>query len=357
YAFDARTGKKVWQYQTKDDGPTAAVVADGYVAFNTESCELYVLTVSGKLVWKKWLGDPLMSMPAIADGKLYMAYPDSKGDKNHHLACFDLKTGKEFWKKPIEGEIITAPIVEGGQVYLATLEGSLYCFRGKNGTRAWKEKKNATSAPVVGNERCYFSRREEKRFTKGEKKHIQQTEQVASRGTGARHAIKDLTATARTADYLDYSKRRSSGKEAESQKKDAGVGFGGDKGDAKIAQGKSNLGQGSVHGIWSFQGSRPFLSKDRLYSAMGDALVCVDPKTEKVLWKKKLAELGKKEKGKAPLLDSVVTPPALVNDKLFVGTSHGDVICLSAKSGQELWRANVGEPVEFQPAVVKGRVY
>src|SRR5713226_7810620 len=43
YAFDAETGKSVWQYITSDDGPTAAVIADGYVAFNTESCELEVL--------------------------------------------------------------------------------------------------------------------------------------------------------------------------------------------------------------------------------------------------------------------------------------------------------------------------
>src|SRR5258708_1701707 len=39
YAFDARTGKQIWQYRTGDDGPTAAVVADGCIAFNTESCE------------------------------------------------------------------------------------------------------------------------------------------------------------------------------------------------------------------------------------------------------------------------------------------------------------------------------
>ena len=64
-ALDPVTGKKVWTYRTKDDGPTAAVVADGYVAFNTESCELEVVTAAkGQSVWKKWLGDPLMSMPA-----------------------------------------------------------------------------------------------------------------------------------------------------------------------------------------------------------------------------------------------------------------------------------------------------
>jgi Ca-activated chloride channel family protein len=357
YAFDAETGKKVWQYQTKDDGPTAAVVAEGYVVFNTESCELEVLTVAGKPVWKKWLGDPLMSMPAIAGGKVYMAYPNSKGNRQHYLACFDLKTGKESWKKVIAGDIITAPVVEGRRVYLATLEGTLYCFRRKDGTLVWKETKNATSAPAVWNDHCYFSRREETTSGKGKEKIKQQTEQVAKRGTSAKDSIKDLRATVRKADYLDYSKRRTSGKEAASQGKDAGVGFGGGKGDAKIGQGQKNLGQGSVHGIWSYQGSKPFLSKDRLYSAMGDALLCVDAKTEKLLWKKKIAQPGEKGKSKGPLLDSVLTPPALVHDKLFVGTSQGDVICLSAKSGRELWRANVGEPIEFQPAVVKGRVY
>src|SRR5207253_887606 len=55
YAFDAATGKKVWQYQTKDDGPTAAVVQDGYIAFNTESCELEIIALDGKPIWKKWL--------------------------------------------------------------------------------------------------------------------------------------------------------------------------------------------------------------------------------------------------------------------------------------------------------------
>src|SRR5437762_13208857 len=91
YAFDALSGKKLWLYRTGDDGPTAAVVEDGYVAFNTESCELEILTVDGQRVWKKWLGDPLMSMPAIDRGRVFMCYPNSKGDHRHYLACFDIK--------------------------------------------------------------------------------------------------------------------------------------------------------------------------------------------------------------------------------------------------------------------------
>src|SRR5205807_1343432 len=112
--FAADTGEQLWVYRTKDDGPTAAIVEEDLVAFNTESCELEVLTVDGQPVWKKWLGDPLMSMPAAAQGRVFIAFPDSRGDRRHRLACLDLRTGEEFWRQPIDGGIITAPVLADG---------------------------------------------------------------------------------------------------------------------------------------------------------------------------------------------------------------------------------------------------
>ena len=448
YAFNAKTGKLLWQYQTSDDGPTAAVVDAGYVAFNTESCELEILTTDGKPVWKKWLGDPLMSMPAIADGRLMMAFPDSRGDHEHYLACLELKTGKELWRKKIAGEIITAPLIDDEQVFLATLDGTLYCFHAKDGALAWVDKeKNATSAPTVWQSRCWFSRRQETTATKAGKKVTQQTEQVAVRGLEAKAKVRDLTATTRLADYLDYDKRSGgamggamggmggSAKESANQKSDAGVGFSGGgigvdennkpvphlpaasqppissdkkptlapesgsaanaapqppksssekapiysggKGDAKIDQAQSNLGQGSVNGVWSYQGSKPLFYEGRLYAAMGDSLLCVDPKTEKVIWKKTFRPDAKKPEAKRPetktkdkksnsqeeqgdeeeLLDATVTPPALVNHKVFVGTANGEVACLSAATGKVLWEETIDGSIGFQPVVADGRVY
>ena len=355
YAFDPKTGKMLWQYRTSDDGPTAAVVAEGYVAFNTESCELEILTPDGKSVWKKWLGDPLMSMPAIAMGRLYMAYPNSKGDHKHYLACFELKTGKQLWQQPIAGEIITAPLVEDGQVYLATLEGTVYCFIAPDGKLAWSEQKNATSAPAVWEKRCYFSRREETKTQQGGKTVSQQNEQLATRETEKAAKVQDLKATARKADYLDYAKRGSSMQEAANQAADTGVGFGGSmKGDAKMAQATFNLGQASVLGVWSYQGSKPFIYRERIYSSMGDTLTCVDPKTEKVLWKKQIAP-RKSESGQ--LLNAHITPPVTVNGRVFLGTGDGQVVCLSAQDGEVQWTAEIGEPIAFQPAVAKGRIY
>jgi outer membrane protein assembly factor BamB len=376
YAFDARTGNKLWLHRTGDDGPTAAAVADGYIAFNTESCELEIITMAGKGVWKKWLGDPLMSMPAISQGKVYMSYPDSKGDHQHHLACFDLKTGKEYWKQTVPGDTITAPVIANHKIYVATLDGTLSCFHEQDGKLAWKEKKNATSSPMVWNGQCYYSRREAVTTKdKNGKLVAQQTEMLATRpavpllpgaspssgglgiggvaGGGFAGGSYDFKSTKRPSDYLDAAKRKNlSGPAKAAQDADAAVGFANAPAAAGLGMAAMNLGQFNVSGVWAFQGSRPFAYKGRLYSTMGDTVKCLNPKTDKVLWKKNLHE-----KKKGSLVDAAVTPPAIVNGKLFVGTVSGEVICLSAADGQQLWKATVGEPIVFQPAVAGGRVY
>jgi Ca-activated chloride channel family protein len=352
YALDAATGKQVWQYHTKDDGPTAAVVEGDYIAFNTESCELEIITAAGKSVWKKWLGDPLMSMSAISAGKVYMAFPNSKGDRQHYLACFELKTGKQFWKRPIAGEIITAPIVTDEKVYLSTLEGTVYCFGQHDGELNWKEKKNATSAPLVWNKQCYFGRRSEVKVKKDGKEIKQQEEQVSSRTIAKKGDVKDIKSTKRVADDLDYVKNTAKPLEKAQKDQDGSVGFTTPPADAKLFQARDNLGKGSVCGVWSYQGSKPFIYNGKLYTSMGDTLKCVDPKTEKVLWEKNLHE---KKKGQQT--DNLTTPPALVNGKAFVGTTTGEVFCMATDSGKVLWSVNVGAPVLFQPAVAKGRVY
>src|SRR5215211_3353587 len=118
YAFNAQTGAVIWKIKTSDDGPTAAVVEDGCVAFNTESCTVIVCDAkTGKILWQEWLGDPLMSQPAIDRGRLYIAYPagqrkshqaSSNRSSGHKLLCADLKTGRHIWEQPITADIISA---------------------------------------------------------------------------------------------------------------------------------------------------------------------------------------------------------------------------------------------------------
>lgn len=273
----------------------------------------------------------------------------------HKLACFDLKTGKKAWEKPIAGDIITAPVIQDNQLYLATLEGTMYCFKHTDGQLVWQEKKNATSSPMVWNGQCYFSRRDETTVKNKDGKEVkQQMESLALRPITKNGETKEVPGTSRPADYLDYQKRFAySANEQMFKKAEGGVGFATPPADANLPQAMANLGQGTVAGVWSFQGSRPFIANGKLFTAMGDTMKCVDPKTEKILWKKELHQKDEKK----PLLDSAVTPPAIVNGKIFVGTTRGEVMCLSAEKGDILWTATIGEPIVFQPAVANGRVY
>jgi outer membrane protein assembly factor BamB len=354
YAFDAADGRLSWQYRTSDDGPTAAVVDEGHVVFNTESCELEVLTVDGAAVWKKWLGDPLMSMPAVSQGRIYMAYPDSKAGHQHHLACFDLRTGREYWKQPIEGEIITAPVLAEGHVHFVTLDGTLYRVRQEDGHIECKEPRNATSSPVIWEGECYFSQREAVAEGDPAQGVVYQSEHLAARKLRD-PVFRKYGETSRKSDYLDHLKRmRRSPRYAKSAGLDAGVGFGVAKGSAKMHQAMGNLGHAQVHSVWAYQGSKPFVSKGRLFAAHGDTVSAADPRSDRVFWKKTIGPaLAEGEE----LLDSPLTPPAVVNGKLFFGSIHGAVHCLSAETGEELWSVTVGEPVVFQPAVSRGRVY
>jgi outer membrane protein assembly factor BamB len=283
-----------------------------------------------------------------------MAYPDSRADRRHYLACFDLRTGHEYWKQPIEGEVITAPVLAGGSVYFATLGGTLYCLRQDDGRVEWQEPRNATSSPAIWEGECFFSQREEVAEGDHASSAVHQAEYLAARAMrDARYRM--YKATARKADYLDHAKRvKGSPRYAASFHADSTVGFGAFKGDAKMAQAMYNLGKGHVHEIWTYQGSKPFVYRSRLYAAHGDSVTSADPRSDSIYWKSKL---GAPQAEGEDLLDSPLTPPSIANGKLFFGTVHGDVHCLSAETGTSLWSVPIGEPIVFQPAVVAGRVY
>jgi len=343
YAFDAQTGNLKWQYHVADDGPTAAIVHRGRVAFNTESCILYVLDAkTGEKVWSQWLGDPLMAMPAAAGELLYMSYPG--GDGQHHLSCRELETGAERWNQPLVGEVITAPVVNKGSVFCATLEGTVYHFAADTGKLLWKDQKQATSAPWVVGDEVYVSKRQEQ--TEGGA--TVPYEGLAGLGRGSGGQInKELYAYGK-ADYLAHDKTSAYAKEQAEM--DAAVGFASAPATAKLAQAEANLGVGTVSGVWAYQGSRPLVVAGVSYNAMGDAVRAVDIKSGKILWEQRY-------RPKEDVGGRALTPPSMAGDNLYFGSTDGFVICVRARDGQERWRFSVGEPIRFQPAVVGGKVY
>lgn len=354
YAFDSVSGRLLWQYQTEDDGPTAAIVQDGFVAFNTECCELEVLSVDGQRLWKHWLGDPLMSMPAMDNCRVFMVYPDSRGDRQHYLACFERESGKLHWQAAIAGEIISAPILTEHLAYLTTVDGTLYCFEKSSGRQLWEDAAKATSSPTVFEDQIYFSQRQDV-ATDAKSPRRASFEECCSRRAASSESRIDLFEATRTpAHYLDIRTRStSSPRYAMTEQADASVGFAAHKGDSKMHQAAAHLGRDHVSGVWEYQGSRPCIAERQLYSALGSSVHCVDLESQESHWETAILEAKEGEQ----VVDHVSTPAVIVNHKVFLGTIGGDLLCLCADSGKELWRVSIGEPIIFQPAVACGRVY
>jgi len=158
YALDSETGRVIWKIQTGDDGPTAAVVADGMVAFNTESCTLVVVEERrGRVIWQEWLGDPLMSQPAIDKGVLFMAHPAATGQvfsppavgrdylylagADGHLVSVRQSNGGIGFSYALKAPMAFQPVLAKGNVYAGTSDGRLICLKTGNqdadGWYAW----------------------------------------------------------------------------------------------------------------------------------------------------------------------------------------------------------------------------
>jgi Ca-activated chloride channel homolog len=393
FALDAETGKTRWHYGTADVGPTSPSVYSGYVTFSTESCELEVLTTNGDPVWKKWLGWPLISQPAVADGRVLASFPVTEaGGSQQYLASFELKTGKEQWRQKIAAEVIAAPVIENRHVLVATVDGALCCFRADDGKAVWiATGVNATSAPTVWSDRCWFGRWQESAASELSEVAAGKTEQMASRRMSAGGALSGLESTNHPADYLGSATiaawpRRSSvasgqnGPSASADLSEAtapsavaaplkpwafhGLATTPPSFADAMRKANLNLGASEIGGLWVYQGSRPLFYEGRLYAAMGDSVTCIDIKTEKILWSKSFRPAkGTQTAQSTPTAKEpwqrhpTVTPPVLVNGKVFFGTSYGEVVCLLAASGETLWKATIGHPIVAQPAVEGGRIY
>jgi Ca-activated chloride channel family protein len=394
YCLDANTGKTIWRVTTTDDGPTGAVVSGDYVAYNTESCTLEVrLCSNGELAWGRWLGDPLMSQPAISEDRVLMCWPnisggqqeqaapDNDGDPvpdnqtmqnssspdanklvhggvavngtgTHALGCFDLKTGSVHWAVAVPGDCISAPVVEGGIVYAATLDGSLTQVDLKTGKVLGQEKQNATSAPWImmrGNEPEAICAQRDTRTETVDGKETQVHYEGWRSFDREAQTRGDLRQT-RKADYLhreNVEKNEYYGANAKAQQ-DSGVGFASAPEAAQAGTAMQNLGEGSIVGLWAFQGSRPMVHRDRVYNCLGNKVSGGDTGGEKVEW-----ELTYRPDRNERLL----SPPAAAGGQLVFAGLDGAVFTLDSATGELKHAVKLNKCFVFQPAVMEGKIY
>ncbi|MBV9924044.1 MAG: PQQ-binding-like beta-propeller repeat protein [Acidobacteria bacterium] len=382
YAFDAKTGKLVWKTNTGDDGPTAAVVEDGLVAFNTESCTLVVVDEqTGKLVWQEWLGDPLMSQPAVSKGKLYMAYPgngrghamqqnvlgqtgqsaavvvhapeppqkkegnqDGQESGSHRLLCADLKTGRHLWERAISADVISAPVVSDGKVYATTFDGTSYSFDAATGDLIWKKENAGTSAPVVVANQVVVTQKEEREGKAYES--VQRLDARRGEAASANPLVRG------EAGYLGKDKGGGVAIKQEAQSSlDASVGFASTPTAAQLTKANAHLGVNTVVGGWAYQGSRAAYSKGQMLNAQGRYLNSVNATDGRFAWRAEVSGGGLTEDAQ------VFSPPALGEEFMYLSSSLGHLLAVGQKDGGVGFIYHFPEPMVFQPALAEGSVY
>jgi len=380
YAFGADTGKLVWQVKCADDGPTAAVVEDGCVAFNTESCTLIVCDArTGKILWQEWLGDPLMSQPTIYRGKVYIAYPGgrprgpvvgpggpkaspnaagavqaagktarlqtvgpAKG-KGYRLLCAEVRTGRHLWEQDITADVITASAVEGGRLYFTCMEGTSFCLDAGNGTVVWKKRNAGISAPLLADGKVIHTRK-------------------VFDGTDFREGIvrfepkggSDTDAAAIVAGKATYLKPGKGGNVALSSANqatlDASVGFGGG-GPVANSKAAKHLNLQGVAGGWTYQGARAAFCRGRILNAQSAYVNCVRAKDGSVAWGGQAVG-----KGVSPEVQ-MFAPPALGRKNLYVCSARGHLLSMKQDTGETDFAYNFRNGIAFQPCLARGNVY
>ncbi len=320
YALDARTGERKWAASAPDGGPSAAILEDGKILFNTESCTLFAVDArTGRQRWSRWLGDPLMSQPSAAGGLVFTGHIidgrspgditpgvtgwGTAGGRHYGFTALNLSNGQPRWTRPISADVMNAAILDDQSVYLTTMDGVVYRFDQRTGRQRWRHNLHATSAPWLEGETLHVTVRahdeEHARMERG---------LVLAKGDG--HTLREL-----------------------------------DPVEAPFVGGRPDT---SVTAGWGYEGSRPSIVDGRTYETIGDEVQCRDADTGELLWRRRYP---------TEVQGRPASPPAVAGAQLVFGTQDGVLFGLDIDTGMTTWAYDVGEPIASQPTVAHGWVY
>lgn len=354
YSFNINDGSLAWAVTLDDDGPSSAVRNGSSIVFNTESCTIFCLDIlAGNMKWSYWLGDPLLSNPIESDGKIYTTYSNydihadttikTKHPKirpSHPLICMT-SNGHIQWQKWLDGDAICSPIVYKDDLFIATLSGTLYRINKDDGEILACSKLNATSLPVIHDDKVFIAMRNEKNNIV--------YESIAILDHKTLKFIKEINSV--SAPYLNADIQRNSELNSLSTELDAGNGFFGTPITAGGLLASANTGLSNVSSLQSFLGSIVLPYNNYIICNIGEGLYCLNPKDGSVIWKTKLSAYNKSKGGR------MNTAPIRAGNQLIIVSLVGDVQLFDIKTGKLTKTYSIQREVRNQPIVSNGRIF
>jgi outer membrane protein assembly factor BamB len=196
YAFQARTGRLRWSYQTGDDVKGGAAVAGRRLYIGSYDGRVYALDArNGRLLWRSSAQNRFggrgnfYATPVAAYGRVYVGNTDGKvysygattgkirwshhtgsyvyssaavwqqrvyvGSHDKNLYCFDAATGRVRWRFRANGKISGAPTIINGLVYFSTVKGRTYALDARTAHRKWTWPDGQYTAVVADRRRLF----------------------------------------------------------------------------------------------------------------------------------------------------------------------------------------------------------
>lgn len=320
YAYDARTGEREWAASAPDGGPSAAILEDGKILFNTESCTLFAVDArTGRQRWSRWLGDPLMSQPSAANGLVFTGHiidgqspgglePGVTGwgtgeGRRYAFSALRLSNGEPRWTRPIGADVMNAAILDDQSAFFTTMDGVVYRFDQRSGRLLWRRTLHATSAPWLEGDALHVTVR-----AQGDDHRRMERGVILAKDDG--HTLREL-----------------------------------DPVEAPFVSGRPDT---SVNEGWGYEGSRPSIVEGRIYETIGNEVQCRDASSGELLWRRRYP---------TEVHGRPASPPAVAGAQLVFGTQDGVLFGLDIDTGMTTWAYDVGEPIASQPTVAHGWVY
>lgn len=152
HAFDAKTGKALWQTQLAGAGKEKKALFGGGVSF--DNGRLYATNgvgdaaaldaTTGAVIWKKRPGGPLRGAPTIAYDQVYVVSEDNQ------IFALKADSGEVVWNEAGTLETsgvfgVAAPAAGQGTVIAGFSSGELNAYRYENGRLVWGDALSPTS--------------------------------------------------------------------------------------------------------------------------------------------------------------------------------------------------------------------
>jgi outer membrane protein assembly factor BamB len=301
-AFDAQTGKRLWEVDLKPKGQKGHSFGGG-VAFwkgrlfvTTGYAQVLALDpANGKVIWRKDVGAPIYAAPTVSDGRVFVVTVENELDV---LAADD---GRRLWSHnglPETAGLLggAAPAVVGEVVVVAYSSGELYALTVQNGRPLWSDNLAGTRGIDA----------------------VSSLADIRGRPVIDRDRVFAVSHSGRTVAI-----------------------------DLRTGERVWEQQIGSVHGPW--------VAGDYVYLLSNDnELVCLTRNEGKVRWILQLPSYENEKKKEDPI---EWAGPVLGGNRLVVLSSNGQAVSVSPYTGKPLGRIEIASGSYLEPVIAGDTLY